>query len=149
MKNASNSYDKDSLLFVINNQRIVIKTNCFFTIEEPENINEMTNQNLSMLQSRLENCVCKDKEEELSEIISKLNEDITNIKKNENDFTNLQFIKLIPTTLKKLAHKKNKLIFYKWLATVRELKTKYPNSYLLIEEKIEQLVALAEIRFST
>lgn len=149
LKNASNSYDKDSLLFVINNQRIVIKTNCFFTIEEPENINEMTNQNLSMLQSRLENCVCKDKEEELSEIISKLNEDITNIKKNENDFTNLQFIKLIPTTLKKLAHKKNKLIFYKWLATVRELKTKYPNSYLLIEEKIEQLAALAEIRFST
>ena len=140
LKNACNSYDKESLLFVINDQQIIIKTNCFFTIEQPDNINELSNQVLSLLHSRLEPCICEDKEEELSEIISKLNGD--------ND-KNTKFIKLIPNTLKKLAHKKNKLIFYKWLSTIRQLKEKYPELYIYIDEKIEQLADLAEIRFTT
>ena len=72
--------------------------------------------------------------------ISKLNGD--------ND-KNTKFIKLIPNTLKKLAHKKNKLIFYKWLSTIRQLKEKYPELYIYIDEKIEQLADLAEIRFTT
>ncbi len=140
LKEVCNSFDKESLLFVINDQQIVIKTNSFFTIEQPENINSLSNQVLSILHDRLEPCVCEDKEEELAEIISKLNGD------NEK---NIKFIKLIPNTLKKLAHKKNKLIFYKWLSTIRELKIKYPELYAAIDDKIEQVAMLAELRFTT
>lgn len=140
LKEVCNSFDKESLLFVINDQQIVIKTNNFFTIEQPENINSLSNQVLSILHDRLEPCVCEDKEEELAEIISKLNGD------NEK---NIKFIKLIPNTLKKLAHKKNKLIFYKWLSTIRELKIKYPELYAAIDDKIEQVAMLAELRFTT
>lgn len=140
LKQSCNSFDKESLLFVINDQQIVIKTNNFFTIEQPENINELSNKVLSILQSRLEPCVCEDKEEELSEIISKLN---------GNNEKNNKFIKLIPNTLKKIAHKKNKIIFYKWLSTIRELKNKYPELYTLIDDKIEQIAYLAELRFTT
>ncbi|QTQ12597.1 DNA adenine methylase [Treponema parvum] len=139
LKEVCNSFDKESLLFVINDQQIVIKTNSFFTIEQPDNINELSNQALSLLHSRLELCVCEDKEEELAEIISKLNGD--------ND-KNIKFIKLIPNTLKKLAHKKNKLVFYKWLSTIREIKSKYPELYTHIDGKIEQVAGLAELRFA-
>lgn len=140
LKNASNSFDKESLLFVINERQIIIKTNSFFTIEQPDNLSELSNKELSALHTRLQACLCEDKEEELEEIIGKLNGDKER---------GLAFIKLIPDTLKKLAHKKNKMIFYKWLSIVRELKNQCPELYAHIDEKIEGLADLAELRFSS
>ena len=140
LKDACNSFDKSSLLFVIDERQIPIKTDDFFTIEQPKIIDELPNKVLSILHSRLESCVCKDKEEELTGILSKLDGDKE---------TNTKFIKLIPGTLKKLAHKKNKSIFYKCLSEVRGLKNKYPEIYISIEDKIEQIADLAELRFTT
>lgn len=140
LKNACNSFDKESLLFVINERQIIIKTNSFFTIELPEILGELSNKELSALHTRLQACLCEDKEEELEEIIGKLNGDKE---------CGLAFIKLIPDTLKKLAHKKNKMIFYKWLSIVRELKNQCPELYAHIDEKIEGLADLAELRFSS
>jgi len=140
LKNACNSFDKESLLFVINERQIIIKTNSFFTIELPEILGELSNKELSALHTRLQACLCEDKEEELEEIIGKLNGDKE---------CGLAFIKLIPDTLKKLAHKKNKMIFYKWLSIVRELKNQCPELYVHIDEKIEGLADLAELRFSS
>ena len=140
LKNACNSFDKESLLFVINERQIIIKTNSFFTIELPDNLSELSNKELSALHTRLQACLCEDKEEELEEIIGKLNGDKER---------GLAFIKLIPDTLKKLAHKKNKMIFYKWLSIVRELKNQCPELYAHIDEKIEGLADLAELRFSS
>lgn len=140
LKSACSFCDGESLAFAINGRKIAIKTDSFFTIELPENIDELSNQEMSVLQALLEPCVCKSREEELSEIISKLS---------GNREKNAGFIKLIPKTLKKLAHKKNKTLFYGWLKTVRELKNKYPDEYKLIDAKIEQVAALAEVRFRT
>lgn len=140
LKSACSFCDGESLAFAINGRQIAIKTDSFFTIELPENIDELSNREMSVLQALLEPCVCKSREEELSEIISKLS---------GNREKNAGFIKLIPKTLKKLAHKKNKTLFYGWLKTVRELKNKYPDEYKLIDAKIEQVAALAEVRFRT
>ena len=90
----------------------------------------------------LNDCVCKTKEEELSEIFyhGTLDTDISEDAKN-------QFIKQLPSTLKKLAHKKNKATFEKWLNTIKDLEKTQPQKYKLINKKIETVEKIAEQRF--
>lgn len=132
-------HDDSTLYFKNKDKEFSIKTNNFFTLEQPDFINELDLLTLLELQTKLEYCTCMSKEEELSEIVKKLNGDLD---------TNIKFIKLIPDTLKKLAHKKNKLIFYKWLSIVREIKKTNPKIYSYIEEKVENVAILAERRFN-
>ncbi|MCP4163309.1 MAG: hypothetical protein GY760_24880, partial [Deltaproteobacteria bacterium] len=118
-------------------QKIVSKNH--FELFPPENIDNLSMKENEILYKTLQNCVCKTKEEELEEIISKINGNIDN---------KVFYIKLIPNTLKKLAHKKNKDRFIYWLNIIKIIEKTDKDLYRLIDGKIEKLELLAEKRFN-
>lgn len=140
LKHACTSYDETNICFDISGKILCIETKDFFTLEIPEDLYTMPTKNLSQLISILESCVCDTKEDELNEIISKIRKD---------DEKSKRLIKLLPPLLRKLAHKKNKEVFYEWLEKIRSLEHKFPTLYPLIGNKIQQTADLAEVRFST
>ena len=92
------------------------------------------------LSSLLDECACQTKEEEIDELIRIA-------KKNQND--RKRFIKLIPHVLKKLASKKNKIIFEKKLADIYALQSDFPEEFAKIQEEIEDVQKQAKVRFTT
>lgn len=140
LKDACTKVDGDSLIFKINGKKIGIRTNSFFTLEIPEELYELPTLTLLTLNAKLESCACQTKEEELEQIISKLDGDFEKSRK---------FIRLIPPTLRKLAHKKNREAFYSWLKKIQALENEFPDLYPIIRDKINATLELAEIRFST
>lgn len=126
------------LVFETSDKKIFILTKDFFEMNAPENAVELSTDELDELHSILEPCVCLTKEDELAELISKV----------KSGKATLNFARKIPSTLKYLAHKKNKKLFYKWLKKIEELKNKTPEIYEKIERNIEIVKELAEMRFS-
>ena len=140
---AANKKSEDFITFQIEDMEFKIKTNNYFSLEIPENIIDFPRKAREKLFSILNACVCKTKEEELAEIFyhGTLDPDISEEAKN-------QFIKQLPSTLKKLAHKKNKATFEKWLNTIKDLEKTQPQKYELINKKIEAIEEIAIQRFS-
>ena len=60
-----------------------------------------------------------------------------------------KYIRLIPTTLKKIAQKKYKTDYYNLLKEVEALKQKKSDLYKIIENKLTEVKNIAEIRFNT
>lgn len=139
---AANQKSEDNLIFHIKGTEFEIKTHNCFTLEIPENFGNFPREAQEELFAILNDCVCKTKEEELAEIFyhGTLDTDISEDAKN-------QFIKQLPSTLKKLAHKKNKATFEKWLNTIKDLEKTQPQKYELINKKIEAIEEIAEQRF--
>ena len=139
---AANQKSEDNLIFHIKGTKFEIKTHNCFTLEIPENFGNFPREAQEELFAILNDCVCKTKEEELAEIFyhGTLDTDISEDAKN-------QFIKQLPSTLKKLAHKKNKATFEKWLNTIKDLEKTQPQKYELINQKIETVEKIAEQRF--
>lgn len=138
IKDSCFNYDDSSVEFKISNHQIKLNTNNFFELLPPEK--EYPIAVISKLNSILENCICNTKEEELAEIISKIGNDAE---------VNIKFIKILPSTLKKIAHKKNKDSFYFWLDEIKKIEIKHQELYALIKSKIEDIEKLAEIRFTS
>lgn len=138
LKESCFNYDDSSVEFKISNHQIKLNTNNFFELLPPEK--EYPIAVISKLNSILENCICNTKEEELAEIISKIGNDAE---------VNIKFIKILPSTLKKIAHKKNKDSFYFWLDEIKKIEIKHQELYALIKSKIEDIEKLAEIRFTS
>lgn len=140
---AANQKSEDNLIFHIKGTEFEIKTHNCFTLEIPENFGNFPREAQEELFAILNDCVCKTKEEELAEIFyhGTLDTDISEDAKN-------QFIKQLPSTLKKLAHKKNKATFEKWLKIIKDLEKTQPQKYELINKKIEAIEEIAEQRFS-
>lgn len=138
LKDSCFNYDDSSVEFKISNHQIKLNTNNFFELLPPEK--EYPIAIISKLNSILENCICNTKEEELAEIISKIGNDAE---------VNIKFIKILPSTLKKIAHKKNKDSFYFWLDEIKKIEIKHQELYALIKSKIEDIEKLAEIRFTS
>ena len=139
---AADKKSEDNLIFHIKGTEFEIKTHNCFTLEIPENFGNFPREAQEELFTILNDCVCKTKEEELAEIFyhGTLDPDISEDAKN-------QFIKQLPSTLKKLAHKKNKATFEKWLNTIKDLEKTQPQKYELINKKIETVEKIAEQRF--
>ena len=112
----------------------------YFILTEPGETDNLSIDDLNMLYNLLSPCVCETKEEELSELIKKAK--LKNTKSN-------YFAKMIPSTLKKLASKKNRTAFEKWIFEVRKLKDSNPNVYALIKNKIDDVEHIAKLRWST
>ena len=84
-------------------------------------------------------CACKDKTQEIIEILHII----------ENNSKNSEyFIKKIPNTLKKIAHKKHRESFFKWLKRIKALQKNHKNLYALIDHKIRNIEQIAQKRFS-
>ena len=125
---------------MLNNKRIIIDSDNYFTLKCPENMSDFTTEEILELSSLLNNCACYTKEEEINEIIYIA-------KKNNNDSE--RFIKLLPHTLKKLATKKNRVIYEKKLKEIYALKADFPKQFEKIKKKIIEVENQANIRFST
>ncbi|MBQ7881879.1 MAG: DNA adenine methylase [Treponema sp.] len=124
----------------LNEKQILIDSDNFFTLSIPKNINTLTTAEILELSKILDKCACLTKVEEIDELIYIA-------KANKEDAE--KFIKLLPHTLKKLASKKNKIIFENKLKEIKDLKTVFPYEYTKIDEKIKGVEKQANIRFST
>jgi len=133
IKNADSQSEESSI------KKIFVQTKNFFELSSPNNAIELSIEALEEIHSSLENCVCLTKEDELTELISK-------IKKGN---VSINFARKLPSTLKNLAHKKNKDLFYKWLKKIEELESKVPELYEKLCSNIEKVKELAEMRFTS
>ncbi|MBN2628841.1 MAG: DNA adenine methylase [Spirochaetales bacterium] len=129
---------EEGVLFSTGKRDILLKGKNVFTLSPPEELDNLTREETDVLYGSLSRCICHTKEEELEEILNRIG-------KSKGD--NRDFLKLLPDTLKKLAHKKNRKPFYLWLSRIETLKSDLPGEYRLIEDKIEKVKTLAEIRF--
>jgi len=139
----SNHFDlvesDNSVERVIQDKRMKLDTQDFIELILPDYIDELSVAALKELHDCLSLSVCESKEEELQEIMNKLD---------GSRERNHQYIKLIPDTLRKLAHKKYKEVFLSWLERVKNLEEEYPESYALIDSKVRAVEQQAYKRFS-
>ena len=117
---------------------IVISTDFYFKVKTPDNLYNLHLEDINILKDKFSKSMCITKEEELYEIYSRMN-----TISEEVDF----FIKLVPHTLKKLAHKKNKKIFYTWLEKIKKIENTHSEKYKTIKSKILEIENLALKRF--
>ncbi|WP_296329867.1 DNA adenine methylase [uncultured Treponema sp.] len=119
--------------------KIEIQTKDFFTLEIPENFDDLNFNQLEELSDKLTNACCQTKEEELEEILLRLKWEKSNKR---------LLVKLIPQILNKLANKKNERSFITWLLKIQAVQKTNESLYELISDKIERIKAIAERRFS-
>ena len=124
----------------LKNECLKIDSEDFFILKEPGELENLSTANAKLLYELLIPCACATKEEELSELIEKA--------KSENA-KNEYFSKMIPRTLKKLASKKNRRIFEKWISEIRNLRFANSEIYEMIREKIDEIEKIATIRWNT
>lgn len=127
---------EEKIIFVAG---IKIQSKDFFTLEIPENFDDLNFDQLNDLSEKLTNASCETKEEELSEILLRLD---------WKDSDKRTLVKMIPQTLNKLANKKNEQSFVDWLLKIEEVRKTNESLYSLISEKIERIKEIAERRFS-
>ncbi len=84
-------------------------------------------------------CECKDKAEEIDEIIKIIK---------EKSVDDLYFISLIPDLLKKIAHKKYRALFNIYLQKIKSLQYRFPYLYSRIETKMKDVEEVAYKRFN-
>lgn len=122
----------------VENKKITLYSLDFFEIFFPENLLDLNLEELEKLKNILLNCMCITKEEEIRELLSKID---------GASGKSSYFIKFLPDTLKKIAHKKNKDKFYYWLKRIKQIKDKNKELYGTIQEKIKNIEQLADKRF--
>jgi len=130
---------QQSIVFRNNGDTYVIPSKGFFRLQYASFLQDIPSSALSGLLAKLHACQCSDKEEELEELFR-----IIDSKAADKGY----FIKLLPHTLKKIAHKKYKELFVKWAARIRKLEKTKPGLYKIIRGKMDEVEAVAEKRFS-
>jgi len=116
-----------------------MKSPYFFEIETPPDIYNLDWKDIDILYQKLENCVCISKEEELEEIMANIDGDYKK---------SLYFVKFIPNTLKKLAHKKYRTSYYYWKNRILEVQNRCPDIFSVVKHRIENVFSVAEKRFN-
>lgn len=130
----------ESVNIKLGKHKLQILTDDFFTIEETEELYNLNADECERLTSILFSCSCLTKEDELEELLRRA-------ESGKEGW--VRFAKLIPGTLKKLASKKNKEVFNKWLLRVKSLMGKNPQAFNLLHHKIESVELIATARFTT
>lgn len=120
-------------------REIEIGTRQMFELVAPESAEEIPTLALAELHSVLSPCACANKEEELAELTAKI----------RRGGAPLSLARKLPTTLKNLAHKKNRTSFQKWLRRAEKLEDAAPDTYWKIRDQLENVKRLAELRFTT
>jgi hypothetical protein len=116
-----------------------IRTRDFFELVPPPGVETLGRKSALNLIGKLESSVCVNREEELAELVRKIRE-------GEGDTARL--VRLIPGTLKKLAHKKYRDKFRIWLERVREAQKDNPEVFAAVASKIDELERIAHRRFT-
>jgi adenine-specific DNA-methyltransferase len=118
---------------------LTILTRDFFELVPPPGIGALGRKGAEILTGKLEASVCVNREEELAELLRKIGG-------GEGDTVRLA--RLIPGTLKKLAHKKYREKFRIWLARVREAQKTDPAVFAAVASGIDGLERIAHRRFT-
>ena len=118
---------------------IEIPTKDFFSLEIPEDFDNLDFEKLERFYNKLSLGICETKEQELEEILLRLN---------WNSADNRSLIKQIPTVLNKLANKKNEQSFKIWFSKIEALEQAQPDLYQVIADKMQRIKEVAEIRMN-
>ena len=137
LKEISDKILEDEKKIII--EGIEIPTKDFFSLEIPENFDNLDYEKLERFYNKLSLGICETKEQELEEILLRLN---------WNSADNRSLIKQIPTVLNKLANKKNEQSFKIWLSKIEALEQAQPDLYHLIADKMQRIKEVAEIRMN-
>ncbi len=133
------SIDLKNKTLELEDLHIKINTRDFLELMPAGDIEGLSDMKSLRLTEKLEKSLCKDKEEELEELFKKIGGE---------DCDKEYFLKLIPDTIRKFAHKKYKDKFFLWLERARKIRANQPELYLLIRDRIDDLEVLALKRFS-
>ncbi|MBN2737589.1 MAG: DNA adenine methylase [Spirochaetales bacterium] len=132
--------EKGNVYFESQNRKLPFKKNHLFDLEFDFEPSSLSLEELQLLNQKLHQTSCQSKEEELEEIL-------TRIREQDEDIP--YFVKLLPDTLQKLAHKKNRPIFERYMKRIEALKAHRPDVFSSIERKLNNLNHLAEKRFTS
>ncbi len=139
LKEQAYSVEGDRVVFKVVETLVPIETRDLFELNPPGSLDELSLDELDLLYSKLQRSMCQTKEEELDEILLKIDGDTER---------NLYYIRLIPDRLKKLAHKKNRSRFYHYLESIRKIESAHRELYSLIKKRVDSIEQLAEKRFN-
>jgi len=131
--------ERDSGTLRLAGVALTIETRDFFELIPPSGIEGLGGEQITLLIERLEQSACRDREEELAEILRKIGE-------GEGDRRFL--VRLVPGTLRKFAHSKYRGKFLDWLGRVKEAGRADPGLYSLIEDRLRKLEDVAWKRFT-
>jgi adenine-specific DNA-methyltransferase len=118
---------------------LTIKTKGFFELYPCIDIESISFAERQVLIENLEKSVCSDKEEELAQLLEKISSEKQDA---------VYYVKKIPDTIRKFAHKKYKDKYYLWLERIKKLEDSNPVLYTLIRDKINNLEMVAGKRFT-
>ncbi|MFW6138819.1 MAG: DNA adenine methylase [Spirochaetota bacterium] len=121
---------------------LYIKTRSFLELIPPENIENLASGDLEKLVMALEGCVCENKQQELEEILSRLEHGHLQAKSDR-----VYLVKQVPDILRKMAHKKYRDIFTEWMDRVKEMENRHPEMFSVISSKLYNVQAVARKRF--
>ncbi|MFP4364595.1 MAG: DNA adenine methylase [Spirochaetia bacterium] len=128
----------DCVEFSLGTRKIALPGKNGFELKPVPEINTFTIEETEAFFHLLSKCVCETKEEELEAILSILEDESTRDPQ--------YYLRRVPDTLKKLAHKKNKDRYYTMLKKVKALPGQL---YEKIADKIVKVEEIAEKRFSS
>jgi adenine-specific DNA-methyltransferase len=131
--------ENEGFIFSLGKRKVLLPGPCGFRLLPPEELAELSLEESEVLHGLLTRCLCHTKEDELEELLL-----LMRLREKDRPF----YMKKIPETLKKLAHKKNIKAYYHWLVKVEDLASLYPAEYPLIGDKIIKIKELAEKRFA-
>ena len=137
LKEISDKILEDEKKIII--EGIEIPTKDFFSLEIPEDFDNLDFERLERFYNKLSLGICETKEQELEEILLRLE---------WNSVNNRSLIKQIPTVLNKLANKKNEQSFKIWLSKIEALEQAQPDLYQVIADKMQRIKEVAEIRMN-
>jgi adenine-specific DNA-methyltransferase len=133
--------------FVVEGRTVWIETQGFFALKENDlcrlidrcafPVNKRREAKERLLDA-LQRCQCRDRVEELQQLLMLLR---------EHREDGAPFAAAVPGLLRKLAHKKYKQVFMESLETVRVLQWDYPQLFSRIAGKIDEVEELAQKRF--
>ena len=137
LKEISDKILEDEKKIII--EGIEIPTKDFFSLEIPEDFDNLDFKRLERFYNKLALGICETKEQELEEILLRLE---------WNCADNRSLIKQIPTVLNKLANKKNEQSFKIWLSKIEALEQAQSDLYHLIADKMQRIKEVAKIRMN-
>ena len=131
--------DRECKTITLPGSSITISTKDFYELKPEIDLDTMHNQQIGSLIDKLELSICRNREEELKEVIEKI----------EGDECDLSyFVQKIPGILRKFAHKKYKESFYLWMKRAKKIRESHSLHFSEIESDLVRLEELAYKRFS-
>jgi adenine-specific DNA-methyltransferase len=133
---------KDSIYFKAGRKEIELKTKYFFELIPVSDLTELSSSETDELYNLISDSICESRGDEIEEILSRFKSS----KKDPEEY--IYLIRFLPDILRKLAHKKNRDLFYTNLKKIKSIENNHYELYSLIREKIKKTEILAEKRFS-